>query len=71
MPPVVATIIVHFQSQAEWALDDLAAVMEVPADVVKRRIAYWQGQGMSGWGVGQYIVLRSEILVEIYDEKSK
>ena len=66
MPPVVATIILHFQSQAEWTLDDLAAVMEVPADVVKRRIAYWQGQGMSGCGVGQYVVLRSELLIEIY-----
>ena len=67
MPPVVATIILHFQSQAEWALDDLAAVMEVPADVVKRRIAYWQSQGMSGCGVGQYVVLRSELVIEICD----
>lgn len=44
--PAQATILMHFQSQKEWHLDKLSSVIQMPSTVLKRRIGFWQIQGI-------------------------
>lgn len=44
--PAQATIIMHFQEQKEWQLDNLSSIMNMPKNVVRRRIGFWQLQGL-------------------------
>jgi anaphase-promoting complex subunit 2 len=44
--PAQATILMHFQTQKEWTLDKLSAVIQMPQSVLKRRIGFWQIQGL-------------------------
>lgn len=44
--PAQATIIIHFQEQKEWELEKLSAKMNVPPSLLKRRIGFWQLQGL-------------------------
>ncbi|VVC94836.1 unnamed protein product [Leptidea sinapis] len=63
--PFNATVIMHFQSKPEWSLDELHQVMKVPITVLRRKITYWQSQGIiSEKGTDLYV------LVEGSDAKS-
>lgn len=44
--PAQATIIIHFQEQKEWELEKLSHKMNVPPSLLKRRIGFWQLQGL-------------------------
>lgn len=44
--PAQATIIMHFQTQKEWQLDKLSTLMNIPQSVLRRRIGFWQLQGL-------------------------
>lgn len=44
--PAQATIIMHFQEQKEWELEKLSSTMNVPLSVLRRRIGFWQLQGL-------------------------
>ena len=44
--PAQATIIIHFQNQKEWQLDQLSSVINMPPSVLRRRIGFWQLQGL-------------------------
>lgn len=44
--PAQATIIIHFQEQKEWELEKLSLVMNMPQSVLRRRIGFWQLQGL-------------------------
>lgn len=44
--PIHATIIWHFQSKNQWTIDELSHVMHVPSTVLRRKIAFWQSQGL-------------------------
>ncbi|XP_074654773.1 anaphase-promoting complex subunit 2-like [Tubulanus polymorphus] len=44
--PVQATILWHFQEQEKWTLDGLSAVMHMPVSALRRKITFWQSQGI-------------------------
>lgn len=44
--PIYATIIWHFQEKTQWTVDELSAVMQMPAHAVQRKIAFWQSKGL-------------------------
>jgi anaphase-promoting complex subunit 2 len=44
--PVQATIIIHFQEQKEWELEKLSTKMNIPQSILRRRIGFWQLQGL-------------------------
>lgn len=44
--PAQATIIMHFQNQKEWQLDQLSTVINMPPSTLRRRIGFWQLQGL-------------------------
>ena len=44
--PLQATIIYYFQDQDEWNINDLGELMDVPSDILKRKIVFWVGQGV-------------------------
>ncbi|GLH11361.1 Anaphase-promoting complex subunit 2 [Gryllus bimaculatus] len=44
--PIHATIIWHFQSKNQWTVEELSQIMHVPSTVLRRKIAFWQSQGL-------------------------
>ncbi|XP_033110113.1 anaphase-promoting complex subunit 2-like [Anneissia japonica] len=44
--PIHATIIIHFQERAKWTIEELSSVMQVPGTALRRKIAFWQSQGV-------------------------
>lgn len=44
--PTQATIIYHFQEQSTWTIENLSLVTHVPKTVLRRKISYWQTQGV-------------------------
>ncbi len=44
--PAQATIILHFEKQREWTLENLSLAMNMPQSVLRRRIGFWQLQGL-------------------------
>lgn len=58
--PAQATILMHFQNQKEWTLDKLSAVIQMPQSVLKRRISFWQLQGLIRETKENYFVLCEE-----------
>ncbi|XP_070531907.1 anaphase-promoting complex subunit 2-like [Ptychodera flava] len=44
--PIHATIIMHFQEKDTWTIEELSNVMQVPSTALRRKIAYWQSQGV-------------------------
>ncbi|KAI5734325.1 hypothetical protein M8J77_005131 [Diaphorina citri] len=44
--PTHAAIISHFETKPEWTIDELSAVLHVSATVLRRKITYWQSQGL-------------------------
>ena len=44
--PVQAAIIFKFQQSPEWNAQQLAASIKVPVSTLRRRITFWQSQGI-------------------------
>lgn len=44
--PIHAVIINEFQKQSSWHLEDLGQKLQVPASVIRKKITYWQAQGL-------------------------
>uniref|UniRef100_A0A0A9Y699 Anaphase-promoting complex subunit 2 n=1 Tax=Lygus hesperus TaxID=30085 RepID=A0A0A9Y699_LYGHE len=44
--PTHAAIIWYFQEKDQWTIDELSSVLHIPPTVLRRRIAYWQSQGL-------------------------
>lgn len=44
--PIHATIIMHFEQQEQWSIDELSRVMKVPATLLRKKIVFWQSQGI-------------------------
>lgn len=44
--PIHAAIILHFQDKATWTLEELSGVLGVPQEMVRRKLALWQQQGV-------------------------
>ncbi|XP_055079874.1 anaphase-promoting complex subunit 2 [Periophthalmus magnuspinnatus] len=44
--PIHAAIILHFQDKSEWSLEELSAQLGAPRDLVHRKLALWQQQGV-------------------------
>ncbi|CAG2204932.1 APC2 [Mytilus edulis] len=44
--PVHAAIIMQFQKQEKWTVEDLSNELQMPATALRRKIAYWQTQGL-------------------------
>lgn len=44
--PMHATLIYHFQEKPRWTLDELSAVTQASSTLVRRKLAFWQGQGI-------------------------
>lgn len=44
--PAQATIILHFETQREWPLEKLSSTMNVPPSILRKRIVFWQSQGL-------------------------
>ena len=44
--PVHAAIIFQFTEQSEWQADDLAASLKMPVTSLRRKITFWQAQGL-------------------------
>lgn len=41
-----AAIIYQFQVKDEWTIEELASVLKVPPTTLRRRITFWQSQGL-------------------------
>ncbi|XP_073975061.1 anaphase promoting complex subunit morula isoform X2 [Rhodnius prolixus] len=44
--PTHAAIIWYFQDKSQWTIEELSSVLHVPPTVLRRRIAFWQSQGL-------------------------
>ncbi|XP_033732322.1 anaphase-promoting complex subunit 2-like [Pecten maximus] len=44
--PVHAAIIMQFENQARWTIEELSNFLQMPATALRRKIAYWQTQGL-------------------------
>ncbi|XP_001845662.2 anaphase-promoting complex subunit 2 [Culex quinquefasciatus] len=44
--PAQATIAIHFSKQREWELEKLGQQMNMPPSVLRKRLVFWQSQGL-------------------------
>lgn len=44
--PVQAAIIMKFQEKNQWSLEGLSHALEMTPSVLRRKLAFWQGQGL-------------------------
>lgn len=44
--PTQATIIIHFEAQKRWTLQELAAQMKITPVVLRKKISFWQSHGL-------------------------
>uniref|UniRef100_A0A8C8EQC8 Anaphase-promoting complex subunit 2 n=1 Tax=Oncorhynchus tshawytscha TaxID=74940 RepID=A0A8C8EQC8_ONCTS len=58
--PIHAAIILHFQDKSSWTLEELSGVLGVPQEMVRRKLALWQQQGvLKEEAGGRYSVLET------------
>uniref|UniRef100_A0A8C7U5T6 Anaphase-promoting complex subunit 2 n=1 Tax=Oncorhynchus mykiss TaxID=8022 RepID=A0A8C7U5T6_ONCMY len=58
--PIHAAIILHFQDKSSWTLEELSGVLGVPQEMVRRKLALWQQQGvLKEEAGGHYSVLET------------
>ncbi|KAI1905103.1 hypothetical protein AGOR_G00012480 [Albula goreensis] len=63
--PIHAAIILHFQDKSSWSLEELSGVLGVPQEMVRRKLALWQQQGvLREEAGGRYSVLETGALRE-------
>ncbi|CAH1786015.1 unnamed protein product, partial [Owenia fusiformis] len=44
--PVHATILMHFQEKSRWSVEELSGVMHMASSTLRRKITFWQSQGL-------------------------
>ncbi|KAL5012414.1 hypothetical protein ScPMuIL_010965 [Solemya velum] len=44
--PVYAAIIMQFQDKARWTVEELSNDLQMPATALRRKVAFWQSQGL-------------------------
>ncbi|XP_058836791.1 anaphase-promoting complex subunit 2 [Topomyia yanbarensis] len=44
--PAQATIAIHFSEQVEWELEKLGQKMNMPPSILRKRLVFWQSQGL-------------------------
>ncbi|CAH1389815.1 unnamed protein product [Nezara viridula] len=44
--PTQAAIIWYFQDKIQWTIDELSSILLIPPTILRRRIAFWQSQGL-------------------------
>ncbi|TRY88008.1 hypothetical protein DNTS_013003 [Danionella cerebrum] len=44
--PIHAAIILHFQDKGTWSLEELSGALGVPQDILRKKMALWQQQGV-------------------------
>ena len=44
--PLHATLIWHFQEKKQWNIDELSQIMQVPTQVLQRKITFWLSKGL-------------------------
>lgn len=44
--PIHATIIWHFQEKNQWTIEELSQVMQISGSLLRRKISFWQSQGI-------------------------
>lgn len=80
--PIHAAIILHFQDQSSWTLEELSAKLGAPKELVHRKLAMWQQHGVlqeEAGGGGSYHVVetgsskqqldRSVMLIDLDEER--
>ncbi|XP_065075533.1 anaphase-promoting complex subunit 2 [Ochlerotatus camptorhynchus] len=55
--PAQATIAIHFSEQNEWELDKLGHKMNMPPSILRKRLVFWQSQGLIRESKENYFVL--------------
>lgn len=55
--PAQATIAIHFSEQNEWDLDRLGQKMNMPPSILRKRLVFWQSQGLIRESRENYFVL--------------
>ena len=63
--PVQAAIIYHFQEKAEWTAEELSQTLKIPVSTLRRRIAFWQAQGLIKEVATDKYALIEEGMVEV------
>jgi len=46
VPPIQAAIIYMFQESDQWTVQELSSSLKVPVSTLRRKITFWQGQGI-------------------------
>ncbi|KAL0965447.1 hypothetical protein UPYG_G00281380 [Umbra pygmaea] len=58
--PIHAAIILHFQDKSLWTLEELSVALGVPQEMLRRKLALWQQQGvLKEEAGGRYSVLET------------
>ncbi|EDW55445.1 GM11953 [Drosophila sechellia] len=69
--PILAVIIYHFQNKNEWAIEDLSSITKVPASALRRRLSFWQTNGLiSETTPGIFTLLEKESEKSQYEDMS-
>ncbi|XP_028664582.2 anaphase-promoting complex subunit 2 [Erpetoichthys calabaricus] len=56
--PMHAAIILHFQDKNTWTLEELSDALKVPSTMLRRKMAFWQQQGvLREESPGVYVVI--------------
>ncbi|ESP05035.1 hypothetical protein LOTGIDRAFT_109593 [Lottia gigantea] len=59
--PVHAAIIMKFQTQSRWDVEELSGVLQMSVSALRRKITYWQSQGLLKEEVPDTFVLVDEV----------
>ncbi|KAK6194717.1 hypothetical protein SNE40_000298 [Patella caerulea] len=59
--PVHAAIIMQFQNKARWDVEELSGVLQMSVSALRRKITYWQTQGLLKEEVPDTFVLVDEV----------
>ena len=63
--PVHAAIIYHFQEKAEWTSEELSLSLKIPISTLRRRITFWQTQGLLKEVAPDKFILIEEGMAEV------
>ncbi|GAB6023392.1 Anaphase-promoting complex subunit 2 [Chamberlinius hualienensis] len=63
--PIHATILLYFQEKGQWNLDELAAVLQCSATVLKRKLSFWQSHYViREEGTNNYVLVDNQKVLE-------
>ncbi|GFR57765.1 anaphase-promoting complex subunit 2 [Elysia marginata] len=68
--PVQAAIIMKFQEKNQWTLEGLSQVLEMTPSVLRRKLAFWQGQGLLKESTQEGVVGDSHHVYTLVEERT-